>query len=157
MADEKEFLDAIQANRDDEASRLVYADWLEENNEIERAEFLRLEAQLERIQPRVEELRGRLDKEWLAIVARTVDLVLIGARPNLINTIKAVRTVTGWGLKEAKDFAELADTRPVALQEGISRRDAEVHAKQFADIPGVRIEIGAYAVIYAQWKRRQKP
>ena len=39
-----------------------------------------------------------------------------------INVIKAVRSITGLGLKEAKDLVESA---PAALKEGVSKEDAE--------------------------------
>ena len=40
MTDPAAFLRAIIANPDDDGPRLVYADWLEERGECERAEFL---------------------------------------------------------------------------------------------------------------------
>ena len=36
------FLHALLSNPDDDATRLVYADWLEDQDESERAEFIRL-------------------------------------------------------------------------------------------------------------------
>src|SRR5262245_7614105 len=69
------FLDAIRAEPDDDASRLIFADWLEENGEGERAEFIRLQIALARGRPvgaDAEEARkevGRLltihRREWL--------------------------------------------------------------------------------------------
>ncbi len=44
--DEQNFLRAIQANPENEVSRLVYADWLEERGDTTKAEFLRVEHQL---------------------------------------------------------------------------------------------------------------
>jgi uncharacterized protein (TIGR02996 family) len=46
MDSDSGFLDAILAAPDDPAVRLVYADWLDEHGEPERAEFLRTEASL---------------------------------------------------------------------------------------------------------------
>jgi uncharacterized protein (TIGR02996 family) len=43
MATEEEFLAAIEANHDDDAPRLAHADWLENNGDPERAEFIRLQ------------------------------------------------------------------------------------------------------------------
>ena len=40
------FLQAIIANLEDDAPRLIYADWLEEHGESERAEFVRLQCKL---------------------------------------------------------------------------------------------------------------
>jgi uncharacterized protein (TIGR02996 family) len=43
---ESSFLDAIAAQPDDDAVRVVYADWLEENGQSERAEFVRVQVEL---------------------------------------------------------------------------------------------------------------
>jgi large subunit ribosomal protein L7/L12 len=65
----------------------------------------------------------------------TVVLKEIGA--NKINTIKAVREVTGLGLKEAKDLVEAA---PKPLKENISKDDAAAIAKKFDGIAAVEIK-----------------
>jgi uncharacterized protein (TIGR02996 family) len=39
-------LEAIFANADDDTARLVYADWLDENDQPERAEFIRVQCQI---------------------------------------------------------------------------------------------------------------
>jgi large subunit ribosomal protein L7/L12 len=65
----------------------------------------------------------------------TVILKEIGA--NKINTIKAVREVTGLGLKEAKDLVEAA---PKPLKENISKDDAAALAKKFDGIAAVEIK-----------------
>lgn len=49
-------------------------------------------------------------------------VVLTAAGDAKINVIKAVREITGLGLKEAK---ELVDSAPKAVREGVSRADAE--------------------------------
>ncbi len=43
MSDEDALLAAIIANPDEDTTRLVYADWLQENGQAERAEFIRLQ------------------------------------------------------------------------------------------------------------------
>jgi uncharacterized protein (TIGR02996 family) len=43
------FLDAILASPDDDTHRLVYADWLDDNGDPERAEFIRAQCALERL------------------------------------------------------------------------------------------------------------
>jgi large subunit ribosomal protein L7/L12 len=50
------------------------------------------------------------------------DVVLTGMGEKKIQVIKAVRSITGLGLKEAKDLVEAA---PKAVKEGISKEDAE--------------------------------
>ena len=64
-------------------------------------------------------------------------VILKAAGDNKVNTIKVVRTITGLGLKEAKD---LVDGAPKAVKEGVSKADAEAALKQL-------IEAGATAEI----------
>ncbi len=61
----------------------------------------------------------------------TVTLTAIGE--NKVNVIKAVREVTGLGLKEAKD---LVDGAPKPVKEGIPKADAEAIAKKLTDAGG---------------------
>jgi large subunit ribosomal protein L7/L12 len=65
----------------------------------------------------------------------TVTLKDAGA--NKINTIKAVREVTGLGLKEAKDLVEAA---PKPLKENVSKEDAAAVAKKFDGVATVEIK-----------------
>lgn len=57
-------------------------------------------------------------------------VMLKAAGENKVNTIKVVRTITGLGLKEAKD---LVDGAPKAVKEGISKADADAVLKQLID------------------------
>ncbi|MBD1372377.1 50S ribosomal protein L7/L12 [Hazenella sp. IB182357] len=50
------------------------------------------------------------------------DVILTGAGSSKINVIKAVRGITGLGLKEAK---ALVDGTPAPVKEGVSKEDAE--------------------------------
>jgi len=50
------------------------------------------------------------------------DVVLAGAGDKKIQVIKAVRSITGLGLKEAKDLVEGA---PKAVKEGVAKDEAE--------------------------------
>ena len=61
-----------------------------------------------------------------------VSLKEVGA--NKIAVIKAVRTATGLGLKEAKDLVEKAPTK---VKEGISKEDAEALKKAFEEAGAV--------------------
>lgn len=65
----------------------------------------------------------------------TVTLTEVGAAK--INVIKAVREITGLGLKEAKD---LVDTAPKAVKENISKEDAAVVAQKLKDA-GATVEV----------------
>ena len=57
-------------------------------------------------------------------------VVLTAAGDAKINVIKAVREITGLGLKEAK---ELVDSAPKAVREGVSRADAESTLAKLTD------------------------
>jgi len=50
------------------------------------------------------------------------DIILTGIGAQKINVIKEVRTITGLGLKEAKDLVEGV---PKAIKEGITKDEAE--------------------------------
>jgi uncharacterized protein (TIGR02996 family) len=45
------FLQAICAKPEDDTPRLVYADWLEEQGDTDRAEFIRVQCELEKVPP----------------------------------------------------------------------------------------------------------
>ncbi|MCF7994426.1 MAG: 50S ribosomal protein L7/L12 [Chromatiaceae bacterium] len=65
------------------------------------------------------------------------DLVLASFGANKVGVIKAVRAITGLGLKEAKDAVEGA---PTTLKEAISKDDAEAAKKQLEEA-GATVEI----------------
>jgi large subunit ribosomal protein L7/L12 len=65
------------------------------------------------------------------------DVILAGAGDNKINVIKAVRTLTGLGLKEAKDLVEAA---PKPVKEGVSKDEAEA-AKAALEEAGASVEL----------------
>ncbi|MDR3480609.1 MAG: 50S ribosomal protein L7/L12 [Burkholderiaceae bacterium] len=65
----------------------------------------------------------------------TVTLTDFGA--NKVGVIKAVREITGLGLKEAKD---LVDGAPKPVKEGVSKADAEAAKKKLEDA-GAKAEI----------------
>ncbi len=58
------------------------------------------------------------------------DVVLKDAGAKKINVIKAVRAITGLGLKEAKEAVEGA---PTTLKEGVSKEEAEEAKKQLEE------------------------
>ena len=49
MTEHDAFLQSIVANPDDDAPRLIYADWLEEHDQPERAQFIRVQIELAKI------------------------------------------------------------------------------------------------------------
>ncbi len=65
------------------------------------------------------------------------DVVLTNFGENKVSVIKAVRTITGLGLKEAKDAVEGA---PSAIKEGASKEDAE-NFKKTLEEAGASVEL----------------
>lgn len=65
------------------------------------------------------------------------DVVLVDSGANKINVIKAVREITGLGLKEAKEATEKT---PNTLKEGVSKEDAENFKKKLEEA-GAKVEI----------------
>ena len=65
------------------------------------------------------------------------DVILKEAGASKINVIKAVREITGLGLKEAKDAVEAA---PTTVKEGVSKTDAEGFKKKLEDA-GAKVEL----------------
>ncbi|MFN2450973.1 MAG: 50S ribosomal protein L7/L12 [Candidatus Dormibacteria bacterium] len=61
------------------------------------------------------------------------DVVLTGAGDSKINVIKAVREITGLGLKEAKD---LVDGAPKAVKEGVPKEEADLVKSKITDAGG---------------------
>lgn len=65
------------------------------------------------------------------------DVVLADAGANKINVIKEVRTLTGLGLKEAKDLVEGA---PKTVKEGVAKDEAD-KIKKALEAAGAKVEI----------------
>ena len=65
------------------------------------------------------------------------DVVLADSGANKVAVIKVVRSVTGLGLKEAKD---IVDGAPKTLKEGVSKAEAEDIQKQLEEA-GAKVEI----------------
>jgi large subunit ribosomal protein L7/L12 len=64
-------------------------------------------------------------------------VVLAEAGANKVNVIKAVRELTGLGLKEAQD---LVDGAPKPVKEGVAKADAEA-AKKKLEEAGAKVEL----------------
>ena len=65
------------------------------------------------------------------------DVVMTSFGANKVAVIKAVRAITGLGLKEAKEAVEGA---PTTLKEGVSKEEAEAMKKQLEEA-GAAVEI----------------
>ena len=64
-------------------------------------------------------------------------VVLTAAGENKVNVIKAVREITGLGLKEAKD---LVDGAPKPVKEGVNKADSDAIVKKITDAGG-KVEV----------------
>ena len=62
------------------------------------------------------------------------DVVLVSAGDQKIKVIKAVREITGLGLKEAK---EVVDNAPKAIKEGASKEEAEEMKAKLEEVGAV--------------------
>jgi large subunit ribosomal protein L7/L12 len=65
------------------------------------------------------------------------NVILAEFGANKVNVIKAVRTITGLGLKEAKDLVESA---PASVKEAVSKDDAAKFKKELEDA-GAKVEV----------------
>ena len=65
------------------------------------------------------------------------NVILATVGEKKVNVIKAVRTVTGLGLKEAKD---LVDGAPSTVKDGVSKAEAEEIKKQLVEA-GATVEL----------------
>lgn len=65
------------------------------------------------------------------------NVIMTNFGANKVNVIKVVRTVTGLGLKEAKDLVEAT---PAHIKDGVSKADAEAIKKQLEEA-GATVEI----------------
>ncbi len=65
------------------------------------------------------------------------DVILTSAGEKKVNAIKAVRTITGLGLKEAKG---MVDSAPATVKEGVSKAEAEEIKKQLEEA-GAGVEL----------------
>lgn len=72
-----------------------------------------------------------------AAEASEVDVILANAGGSKINVIKAVREITGLGLKEAKD---LVDGAPKPIKENVAREEAEEIKKKLEEA-GATVEL----------------
>jgi uncharacterized protein (TIGR02996 family) len=82
MTCDEAFLESILEEPDDDAPRLIYADWLDEHGEGERAEFIRVQVELSRLGNRDSRLPALRQREaellsrqeaWLGPLRRRVD------------------------------------------------------------------------------------
>lgn len=72
-----------------------------------------------------------------AIEQTEFNVLLLSSGEKKVNVIKVVRSITGLGLKEAKD---LVDGAPSSVKEGVSKQEAEDIKKQLEEA-GAKVEL----------------
>ena len=75
------FLDDIVANIDDDTPRLAYADWLTENGQDDRAEFIRVQVERARL-PAWDAAQVRLRLREQKLLEYFISLDLLSLRPS---------------------------------------------------------------------------
>lgn len=112
MSDEEAFLAAIAADPADDARRLVYADWLDEQDRHDQAELIRVEHRYRLAMARLKELERGMDSDWAARVFPANALFLLTYPPDRkIHVIKLIRELTGLWLADAKRLSESLPAR----------------------------------------------
>ena len=81
------------------------------------------------------ELSKLLEEKWGVSAAAPVAVAAAGDKK--INVIKEIRTITGLGLKEAKDLVEGA---PKTVKEGVSKDEAD-KIKKVLEENGAKVEV----------------
>ena len=164
MSTEQGFLNQLAVEPGDEVTRLVYADWLEDQGDP-RAAYLRAETELAGLtedDPRYAELNrtvseqaAALPEEWLAVAGRKWDVWLLGYEPIVIITvIKAIRDLVGCGLKVAKHLAEAV---PSCVQSSLPRSTADTMRRALADIRSAIAEPESRSSVRAVLRRTTSP
>lgn len=144
--DEESFLDAIAREPEDEAQRLVYADFLEDRGELARAEYVRSEAAWHRLSRRYAELRAAADPAWLAALGRPRAVVLVSVGPRVIEVIREVRRATGYGLAAAKELVDgVRAGTPRVVVEGVEPEEAARVAAYFDGLAEAEVIVGTPA------------
>src|SRR5262245_22753719 len=157
MRDPRPFLEAIKADPDSDGPRLVFADWLQENGDAGRAEFVRVQCQLARwvsdldrrtdLQRREAELLAAHGEEWASPVRRwanvwrwrrgLLDVIVPAANylrrsrsePARLDWVQAVRVIraTEPNRKALADCPHLGRVPSLDLR-GLELEDAHVRA-----------------------------
>jgi uncharacterized protein (TIGR02996 family) len=139
MPDDTALLAAIRAAPDDDAPRLVYADWLDEHGDGARAEFIRVQCELARresadlraresalLDRHHDSFAGRLARPWIRYRFRRGFVVAFGhtgvfardRRGSLSGAYSHFqfrmdgRWASGVGLETAEQFADVLRARP---------------------------------------------
>ncbi len=164
MSDEAAFLEALKANPADDTTRLVYADWLDERNEPEKAAYLRAvvalacsEDDYANDRPEVRllvSLVGQLRRDWRTEAGSRFQVVFYECRDKSkkIQTIKCLREVNGAPLGDAKRMFEEPPSKVlvcVPFEQALGARD-HVHeaGKNVVRIHPCELTLSPVSVLY---------
>ena len=143
MTDGDALLRAAAAAPDDDAPRLVYADWLDEHGDAARAEFIRVQVELAALPPGSPRAAGLWEREqallarWRPLWTSDVDGWVNGAvfRRGFIEEVRVSPHVMG---ARGEEILRRQPTVRLVTVDGASRRDLARLRKRFGH--RVRIE-----------------
>jgi uncharacterized protein (TIGR02996 family) len=106
-SDEQAFMNAIAAHPGDDTARLVYADWLDDHDQAEKAAFVRAAVRIRQDTATVAAGMNKLPPGWLGQIMGSYAVILSSWPSNRkVQVVKAIRDATGWGLGESVYAAE---------------------------------------------------
>jgi uncharacterized protein (TIGR02996 family) len=119
MSEQSDLYRAVLADPEDDAPRLIYADWLDEHGQPERAEFIRVQCAMERIPPRtarwrpLRERAQQIEREWRAAWTEPAKEMVYDAhlRRGFVDRVRLTLD------QFAESAAELARLEPVRVWE----------------------------------------
>lgn len=140
------FLQAIAANPDDDAPRLIYADWLEEQGDA-RGEFIRLQCQLETLAPyepratklaqRVIELQREFGQGWIEPIA-SVGALQVGFRRGFVDEATLRGETFCFQTREIFEAAPLLQTIDFLVEPGTL--ESICQTPQFRKLRGLQLK-----------------
>jgi len=135
MSDHAAFIAAIADRPLDDVPRLVYADYLEENGDSARAEFIRVQCELARIaddnDPRHDELSDRESELLRVHRAEWTIPDLRGRQEFRRGFVEVVRTTAEWLVAFGPRLFDLAPVVHMRIQ------NADAHIDALAELPGL--------------------
>jgi uncharacterized protein (TIGR02996 family) len=151
MTDADAFIDTIWAKPDDVLPRLVFADWLEEQGEVEYATFIRLSCEIERRAPTAPDERRRMRQERFHLQQRLAE-----RWAGLIPGIDPHSVVSMYGMPDqyltlyASGFLSWSGPTPAFMPSRLALRDCLGHETALANHPRlpeithIRFAVGYY-------------
>jgi uncharacterized protein (TIGR02996 family) len=157
MSEEQGFVQQLLDHGDDDDTRLIYCDWLDEHGDP-RGAYLRLEVELAGLQEeddryaeteaRLRETRTNIDPEWISKAGKRFDVILHGYQPDSkIATIKVLRELNGMGLYQAKCLSE---TLPCCVAVELPRSDAESWRERLRSVLGRLVDVELAATSFSR-------